>query len=238
MEYLYSHHTHQYHRRMRVIWEKKRKWLIRRNCILIAGGFPIPAQLRKRKLHLSPKLLLPLSNRLRSLSSELVPEEGIIFPHFSFLSIWFNKTNKHSQIPTIIKISCVEQSTSSSTSTRDQRQTQGITPWLSRRGCYWDCDYKDNRRQNPHTTTDVPTYLPDKTILPCNLPREDVRDAFISLTAASLADLPPASVIGTASLRRKSQILHRYPSLNVSHLFFFTHQPEITNYCFLHFLSY
>lgn len=89
-----------------------------------------------------------------------------------------------------------------------------------------------------HSMKDVPTYLPDKTILPCNLPREDVRDAFISLTAASLADLPPASVIGTASLRRKSQILHRYPSLNVSHLFFFTHQPEITNYCFLHFLSY
>ena len=71
-----------------------------------------------------------------------------------------------------------------------------------------------------HSMKDVPTYLPDKTILPCNLPREDVRDAFISLTAASLADLPPASVIGTASLRRKSQILHRYPSLNVSHLFY------------------
>lgn len=67
-----------------------------------------------------------------------------------------------------------------------------------------------------HSMKDVPTYIPDKTILPCNLPREDVRDAFISLTASSLADLPPGSVIGTASLRRKSQILHRYPSLNVS----------------------
>ncbi|OIV92633.1 hypothetical protein TanjilG_17984 [Lupinus angustifolius] len=66
-----------------------------------------------------------------------------------------------------------------------------------------------------HSMKDVPTYLPDKTILPCNLPREDVRDAFISLNAKSLADLPPGSVIGTASLRRKSQILHRYPSLNV-----------------------
>lgn len=62
---------------------------------------------------------------------------------------------------------------------------------------------------------DVPTYLPDKTILPCNLQREDVRDAFISLSAASLADLPAGSVVGTASLRRKSQILHRYPSLKV-----------------------
>ena len=27
---------------------------------------------------------------------------------------------------------------------------------------------------------DVPTYLPAGTVLPCNLPREDVRDVFIS----------------------------------------------------------
>ncbi|KAK9058095.1 hypothetical protein SSX86_022935 [Deinandra increscens subsp. villosa] len=66
-----------------------------------------------------------------------------------------------------------------------------------------------------HSMKDVPTYLPEKTILPCNLPREDVRDAFISLNAASLADLPAGSIVGTASLRRKSQVLHRYPSLSV-----------------------
>ncbi|MBA0682799.1 hypothetical protein Goari_024492 [Gossypium aridum] len=64
-----------------------------------------------------------------------------------------------------------------------------------------------------HSMKDVPTYLPEKTILPCNLPREDVRDAFISLSASSLAELPAGSVIGTASLRRKSQILYRYPSV-------------------------
>ena len=63
---------------------------------------------------------------------------------------------------------------------------------------------------------DVPTYLPKKTVLPCNLVREDVRDAFICLTAASLAELPAGSVVGTASLRRKSQILHKYTSLSVS----------------------
>lgn len=68
-----------------------------------------------------------------------------------------------------------------------------------------------------HSMKDVPTYLPEKTILPCNLQREDVRDAFISSGAASLAQLPAGSVIGTASLRRKSQILHRYPSLSVSY---------------------
>nr|GEX61408.1 porphobilinogen deaminase, chloroplastic [Tanacetum cinerariifolium] len=60
---------------------------------------------------------------------------------------------------------------------------------------------------------DVPTYLPDKTILPCNLPLEDVRDAFICPSASSMADLPPGSVIGTASLRRIAQLLHRYPHL-------------------------
>uniref|UniRef100_A0A803MMW9 Porphobilinogen deaminase, chloroplastic n=1 Tax=Chenopodium quinoa TaxID=63459 RepID=A0A803MMW9_CHEQI len=66
-----------------------------------------------------------------------------------------------------------------------------------------------------HSMKDVPTYLPDKIVLPCNLEREDVRDAFISTTATSLADLPAGSVVGTASLRRKSQLLHRYPSLEV-----------------------
>ncbi|URE33569.1 porphobilinogen deaminase [Musa troglodytarum] len=66
-----------------------------------------------------------------------------------------------------------------------------------------------------HSMKDVPTYLPAGTILPCNLPREDVRDAFICLTVKSLAELPAGSVIGTASLRRQSQILYRYPSLKV-----------------------
>uniref|UniRef100_A0A0D6R5U8 Porphobilinogen deaminase, chloroplastic n=1 Tax=Araucaria cunninghamii TaxID=56994 RepID=A0A0D6R5U8_ARACU len=67
-----------------------------------------------------------------------------------------------------------------------------------------------------HSMKDVPTYLPDGTILPCNLPREDVRDAFISATAASLAELPAGSIVGSASLRRQSQLLYRYPSLKVT----------------------
>lgn len=66
-----------------------------------------------------------------------------------------------------------------------------------------------------HSMKDVPTYLPEGTILPCNLPREDVRDAFISPHAASLADLPEGAVVGSASLRRQSQILHKYPHLQV-----------------------
>ena len=66
-----------------------------------------------------------------------------------------------------------------------------------------------------HSMKDVPTMLPDGIALPCMLPREDVRDAFISPKAPTLAELPAGSVIGTASLRRGAQILHRRPDLKV-----------------------
>lgn len=64
-----------------------------------------------------------------------------------------------------------------------------------------------------HSMKDVPTYLPEGTILPCMLPREDVRDAFICLKYDSLSDLPPGALVGTASLRRQSQLLWKYPEL-------------------------
>ncbi|RAU23673.1 hydroxymethylbilane synthase [Paramagnetospirillum kuznetsovii] len=66
-----------------------------------------------------------------------------------------------------------------------------------------------------HSMKDVPTVLPDGIVLPCILPREDVRDAFISLKAKSLADLPQGAVIGSASLRRAAQILNRRPDLKL-----------------------
>ena len=62
---------------------------------------------------------------------------------------------------------------------------------------------------------DVPTYLPEGMVVSCNLEREDVRDAFICPTAGTLAELPEGAVIGSASLRRQAQILHRYPHLKV-----------------------
>ena len=61
----------------------------------------------------------------------------------------------------------------------------------------------------------MPTYLPPRTILPCNLPREDVRDAFISPTAKDLSELPEGAVVGSASLRRQAQLLNKYPHLQV-----------------------
>lgn len=66
-----------------------------------------------------------------------------------------------------------------------------------------------------HSMKDVPTYLPDGMLVSCNLEREDVRDAFISPTASCLADLPEGAIVGSASLRRQAQILHKYPHLKV-----------------------
>ena len=49
-----------------------------------------------------------------------------------------------------------------------------------------------------HSMKDVPTYLPKGTVLPCNLPREDVRDALICAPGVtSLAELPAGSVVGS-----------------------------------------
>jgi hydroxymethylbilane synthase len=66
-----------------------------------------------------------------------------------------------------------------------------------------------------HSMKDVPTWLPDGIILPCMLPREDTRDVFISSKASSIEELPDGSVIGSASLRRQSQILAKNPTLKV-----------------------
>jgi hydroxymethylbilane synthase len=51
--------------------------------------------------------------------------------------------------------------------------------------------------------------------LGCYLPREDVRDAFVSNRAASLADLPAGAVVGSSSLRRRAQLAHIRPDLKV-----------------------
>jgi hydroxymethylbilane synthase len=66
-----------------------------------------------------------------------------------------------------------------------------------------------------HSMKDMPTLLPAGLTIACLLPREDVRDAFISHKAASLADLPPGTVVATSSLRRQAQVLHLRPDLRV-----------------------
>jgi hydroxymethylbilane synthase len=66
-----------------------------------------------------------------------------------------------------------------------------------------------------HSMKDLPTWLPDGIALACTLEREDPRDVFISSKAKSIAGLPAGAVVGSASLRRQAQILHRRPDLRV-----------------------
>ncbi|GHE96357.1 porphobilinogen deaminase [Aliiroseovarius zhejiangensis] len=66
-----------------------------------------------------------------------------------------------------------------------------------------------------HSMKDMPTAQPDGLVLDCNLPREDTRDAFVSVKYSSIAELPKGAVVGTSSLRRKSQLLNRRPDLQV-----------------------
>ncbi|MCH8237202.1 MAG: hydroxymethylbilane synthase [Proteobacteria bacterium] len=66
-----------------------------------------------------------------------------------------------------------------------------------------------------HSMKDLETWLPEGIGLTAVLEREDPRDVFISAKAASLDELAPGSVVGTASLRRQAQILHRRPDLRV-----------------------
>jgi hydroxymethylbilane synthase len=66
-----------------------------------------------------------------------------------------------------------------------------------------------------HSSKDMPTVLPDGLMLAACLPREDVRDAFISRKAATLAGLPRGAVVGTASLRRQAMVKRLRPDLQV-----------------------
>ena len=66
-----------------------------------------------------------------------------------------------------------------------------------------------------HSSKDLPTVLPDGLEIGGFLPREDVRDAFISLRAKSLMDLPAGALVGTASLRRQALVRKLRPDLRV-----------------------
>ncbi len=66
-----------------------------------------------------------------------------------------------------------------------------------------------------HSMKDMPTLQPEGLLLDTYLPREDVRDGFVSPGYATLADLPEGSKVGTSSLRRRAQVLVAYPHLEV-----------------------
>ena len=66
-----------------------------------------------------------------------------------------------------------------------------------------------------HSAKDLPTVLPDGIAIAGYLPREDVRDAWISPQADQPQKLPPGSLVGTASARRAALIKRLRPDLKI-----------------------
>lgn len=66
-----------------------------------------------------------------------------------------------------------------------------------------------------HSSKDMPTRLPEGLTLSAFLPREDVRDAFLSLIAKSPDHLPEGACIGTSSLRRGAQMKRFRPDFRI-----------------------
>ena len=66
-----------------------------------------------------------------------------------------------------------------------------------------------------HSMKDMPTLQPAGLVIGCLLPREDVRDAFVSGRFGGLGELPAGAVVGTSSLRRAAQLGHARPDLRV-----------------------
>jgi hydroxymethylbilane synthase len=69
-----------------------------------------------------------------------------------------------------------------------------------------------------HSVKDMTSELPPGLILTAICEREDPRDALVCRRAESVMDLPEQARIGTSSLRRKSQILHRWPKSQIVEL--------------------
>ena len=66
-----------------------------------------------------------------------------------------------------------------------------------------------------HSMKDMPVLQPGGLLLDTYLPREDVRDAYVSHKSTGIADLAHGATVGTSSLRRRAQLLARRPDLNV-----------------------
>ncbi|MDX1485314.1 MAG: hydroxymethylbilane synthase [Alphaproteobacteria bacterium] len=68
-----------------------------------------------------------------------------------------------------------------------------------------------------HSMKDVPTALPAGLHIPCVLPREDPRDVLLAADpgVTGMEDLKRQARVGTASLRRKAQLLNLRPDVTV-----------------------
>src|SRR5579862_3308574 len=66
-----------------------------------------------------------------------------------------------------------------------------------------------------HSLKDMETALPPGLGIASVLPRDDPRDALVARGGAALADLPQGALIGTASLRRRAQLLRQRGDLQI-----------------------
>ncbi|MDR3543659.1 MAG: hydroxymethylbilane synthase [Desulfosporosinus sp.] len=64
-----------------------------------------------------------------------------------------------------------------------------------------------------HSLKDMPTLLPMGLTISAFCEREEPRDVYLSKNGVLLQELPSGSIIGTSSLRRKSQLKHYRPDL-------------------------
>jgi hydroxymethylbilane synthase len=69
-----------------------------------------------------------------------------------------------------------------------------------------------------HSMKDLPAELPRHLEIAALLPREDARDALISPHCTSIADLPRAAVVGSASVRRAAQLRRIRPDVALVNL--------------------
>ena len=69
-----------------------------------------------------------------------------------------------------------------------------------------------------HSMKDVPVLLQPEFVIGAVLEREDPRDAFLSVKHPSFETLPQGARVGSSSLRRQSQLLHKRPDLKIESL--------------------
>lgn len=69
-----------------------------------------------------------------------------------------------------------------------------------------------------HSLKDIPTELPEGLQLSAMLKRHNPADVLISETYDSFDALPQGAKVGTSSLRRRAQLLHKRPDLNIQDL--------------------
>src|SRR5215468_8721031 len=69
-----------------------------------------------------------------------------------------------------------------------------------------------------HSMKDMPTVQPPGLVIAAFLPREDARDVLIAGEIKRIADLKPGAIVGTSALRRRAQLLHHRPDLQIVNL--------------------